>query len=424
MMQAGNPTLKSNNYDNLENKGRGPMFKKILKSYDYTLLAVVVLLCIFGLVMVYSSSMVMAVQYYGQSSDFFYEKQKTNLIISAFVLIVVALFPYKALMSNKILVPMVFLSIIGLSGLFIIGTVAGNALSWFEVGTRSLQPAEFVKLSVIIYLAAVYAKKQPYINEFNRGVAPPLAYLILVCMLIAVQPDFGTAAIIFLIAATIIFASGMNYKNIFKLGLIGISILVPIVLLLREKIFSEKRLGRFEAFIDPFGSEHGYQLSNSFISLGMGGLKGLGLGESVQKLGYLPEVHTDFIMAVIAEELGIFGVSFVLLGLGYIVLRGYYIGMKCKDPFGSLLAIGISSMIGIQAFINLAGISGVIPLTGVTLPFISYGGSSLLQMSIAIGVLLNVSMFVKYEEKYKHKAENPVPESAPLYSSGASIGRK
>lgn len=221
--------------------------------------------------------------------------------------------------------------------------------------------------------------------------------------------------IILLVAGAVIFTSGMNFKNIFKLGLFGVLLASPFILLLKDKIFAPYRLGRVEAFRDPFGSEFGYQLSNSYIALGAGGLKGLGLGESIQKLGYLPEAHTDFIMAVIAEELGAFGVGFVIL-LRVHCTEGNLISLKCKDAFGSLLAIGISAMIGIQAFINLAGISGVMPLTGVTLPFISYGGSSLLQLSIAMGILVNVSMFVNYEKKYKNKHEETNPESIEMAS--------
>ena len=177
------------------------------------------------------------------------------------------------------------------------------------------------------------------------------------------------------------------------------------LLILNDFIFSDVRKGRFLAFQDPFKYEEGigWHLANSYIAIGSGGLKGLGLGQSIQKLGYLPESHTDFIMAVIAEELGIFGVGFVLLCLGYLVLKGILVGVRCKDPFGSLMAIGISAMIGIQSFINIGGISGVIPLTGVPLPFVSYGGSSLLQLSIAMGILVNISMFVNYEETYKRK---------------------
>ncbi len=399
----------------------GYMVKKILKSYDYTLIIAVLMLSVFGLIMIYSASMVTAVQINKVDSDYFFNKQKTHLIISAIAFIFMAIFPYKAMLSNKILVPMVFISLGGLFALFVFGQATNNAQSWFELGKRSLQPSEFIKLAVIIYLSAVYAKKQSYINEFNRGVVPPLAYLFLACVLVAMEPDFGTAAIIFAIAATIIFASGMNYKNICKLGLIGFIMVAPLVLIMKDKIFTKVRMGRIEAFQDPFSTDFGYQLVNSYLALGAGGLKGLGLGNSVQKLGYLPEAHTDFIMAVIAEELGLFGVCFVLFILGYIVLKGIYIGLKCKDPFGSLLAIGISSMIGIQSFINLAGISGVIPLTGVPLPFVSYGGSSLLQLSLAMGILVNVSMFINYEEKYKNskatsQSVNVQKASGPIYN--------
>lgn len=355
--------------------------------------------------MVYSASMASAVQRYGVESDYFYQKQKLYLIVSALIFIFIALFPYKIMKSTKFLLPMVGFSIIGLLGLFLFGQVRGNAQSWYDFGFISIQPAEFVKISIIIYLSAVYAKKQAYINKFNHGVLPPLAYLVIVLGLIAFQPDFGTALIIGLIAGTIIISSGMNIKTITKLVMLGMILLSPVILVLQDEIFSEKRLERFEVLNNPFKDEldSGFHLANSYIAIGSGGVNGLGLGKSVQKLGYLPESHTDFIMAVIAEELGVWGVSFVILTLGYIVLRGIYLGLRCKDPFGSLLAIGISSMIGIQSFINLAGVSGVMPLTGVPLPFVSYGGSSLLQLAIAAGILVNVSMFVKYENKYKHK---------------------
>ncbi|SEN31036.1 cell division-specific peptidoglycan biosynthesis regulator FtsW [Mesobacillus persicus] len=387
------------------------MLKKIFKSYDYSLIIVVTLLSLFGLVMVYSASLVTR---YEVPSDFFYEKQKFNLLIALVFFIIAALIPYKAMKSTKFLLPMVVISLVGLAVLFIVGKVANNALSWIELGARSIQPAEFAKLSVIIYLSAVYSKKQSYINEFDRGVAPPLFYLAIVFLLVAIQPDFGTAGIIFLIAGSIIVSSGMNLKNIIKLVMIIMCLIAPASLIMKDEIFSETRLNRLTSYSDPFADElkSGYQLANSYYAIGSGGVNGLGLGQSVQKLGYLPEAHTDFIIAIISEELGIFGVGFVLLCLGYLVLRGIYIGLRCKDPFGSLLAIGISSMIGIQSFVNLGGATGVIPLTGVPLPFVSYGGSSLLQMAIAVGILVNVSMFVHYEEKYK-KTKEPKPTPVP-----------
>jgi cell division protein FtsW len=388
------------------------MLKKILKSYDYSLIIVIVLLAVFGLVMIYSASMVTAIQRYGYESDHFFIRQKIFLLGGAAAFLFFAIMPYKLYFNTKSLVAIVIISLVALLGLFKFGTVAGNALSWYEFGPIRLQPSEFVKVAVIIYLSAVYAKKQPYINQFNKGVLPPLVFILLVCFLIALQPDFGTAVIIILISSMIIVSSGMNLKNILKLALLGVVMSIPVILLLSDKIFSKERLERFSVLINPFAEgvaeDGGYHLINSFYAIGSGGIDGLGLGQSIQKLGYLPEPHTDFIMAIIAEELGVFGVLFVILSLGYIVLKGIFIGLKGKDPFGSLLAIGIASMVGIQTFINLAGISGIFPLMGIPLPFVSYGGSSLLQLSIAMGILVNVSMFVNYEKKYKSKDKKEI----------------
>lgn len=390
------------------------MLKKLFKSYDYSLIIAVFLLSVFGLVMVYSASTVWAIQRYGFDSNHFFVRQQIFILAGTAVFLFFAFLPYKIYQSKKALIFIVLLSFASLIGLFPFGTVRGNALSWYDLGPLMLQPSEFVKVAVIIYLSAVYAKKQSYINQFNKGVLPPLVFIILVCFLIALQPDYGTASIIVLISIAIILSSGMNFKSLFKLGLLGMVMALPVLFLLKDKIFTMERIERFQVMFNPFAEEvaedGGYHLINSFYAIGGGGVNGLGLGQSIQKLGYLPEPHTDFIMAVIAEELGIFGVLFVLLTLGYIVLKGIFVGLKSRDPFGSLLAIGIASMIGIQAFINLAGISGIFPLMGIPLPFVSYGGSSFIQLSIAMGILVNVSMFVNYERKYKLKETmNEVP---------------
>lgn len=386
------------------------MVKKILKCYDYSIVIAIILLCAFGLVMVYSASMATAVQRYGVPSDFFYQKQKMWLLCFPIIFLFMAILPYKIMQSKKVLIVFVISSIISLLGLFVFGNIAGNAESWYKFGSIKIEPAEFVKLAVIIYLSAVYAKKQDYINQFNKGILPPLIFLFFICALILMQPDLGTVIIIALIASTILLCSGLNLKALGKLMVILLIVLIPIIFAAKGFIFTEKRMGRLEVLSNPFAAKYvngaGFQLANSFISIGSGGINGLGLGKSIQKLGYLPESHTDFIMAVIAEELGIWGVGFVIMTIAYIVLRGIYIGLQCKDPFGSLLAFGISGLIGIQAFINLAGVSGIIPLMGVPLPFISYGGSSLLTLAAATGILVNVSMFVNYEKKYKNKTEH------------------
>ncbi|WP_042349068.1 FtsW/RodA/SpoVE family cell cycle protein [Bacillus massiliigorillae] len=381
-----------------------------IRSFDLVLIVTIIALSVFGLVMIYSASMIVGPAKYEVDSNYFYIKQIKNLILAAIAFTIFAIIPYKLYQRKAVLMTIVFSSIGTLLLLDVFGHTANNAQSWIKVFGMNIQPSEFIKLGVIIYLSAIYAKKQKYINNFNAGVLPPLFFLLIVCVLIFLQPDFGTMLIILLIATTIILSSGMSFKSLMKLGsilLIAAIIIVPVLFLMKDQIFTENRMGRIYSFIEPFKYEEkeGYQLVNSYIAIGSGGVSGSGLGNSIQKYGYLPEPHTDFIMAVISEELGAKGVLFVLGCLSFIILRGYRIAVKCRDPFGSLLVIGISSMIGIQSFINLGGVTGLIPITGVTLPFVSYGGSSIVILAISMGVLVNVSMFTNYENKYKLNRE-------------------
>ncbi|MBU8728110.1 putative lipid II flippase FtsW [Bacillus pumilus] len=384
------------------------MLKRMLKSYDYSLLFAIILISAFGLVMVYSSSMITSVIRYEAAPDNFFKKQLLFMIVGAVILLFTALVPYQLFSNKKFQIGMLLLSVFSLIYVYFGGHIAGNARSWIKVGPFSLQPAEFVKIVVIIYLAAVYAKKQHYIDHILRGVTPPIVIVSILCGFIILQPDYGTAFIIGMIALAMILCSGFSGKTLAKLLALFSAVMVvvtPFIILFWDKIFTQNRLGRFESFQDPFkdAGATGHQLINSYYAIGSGGFFGLGLGESVQKYGYLPEPHTDFIMAIISEELGFFGVFFVLALLGFIVVKGFYIARKCEDPFGSLLAIGISSMIAIQTCINLGGVSGLIPITGVTLPFISYGGSSIILLSGCMGILLNISMFTEYKERYKKK---------------------
>ena len=383
------------------------LVKKIVKSFDYPLMIVIFMLCIFGLIMVYSSSMISAVVRYGVASDYFFQKQKIWLIVAAFAYFITLILPYKILAFRR-LIKLIFWGMpFSLLAVAFIGHTANNATSWFKLGFFNIQPAEFAKLGLVVYLASVYANKQKSLLQPSKGTLFPVYYTLLICFFVTIQPDYGTALIIFLIAMCMVFSSGIRVSLLIKqilFLLIVATVTSPIwYLALGDEIFSEERKSRISGFLEPFkhAEDEGFQLVNSYLAIGSGGLKGLGLGESIQKYGYLPESHTDFIMAIVAEELGLFGVSFVLCLLAYIVLRGMVIARKCRDPFGSLLAIGISSMIGIQTCINLGGLTGLIPITGVPLPLISYGGSSLLLLMLSLGVLSNISMFVKYEQLYK-----------------------
>jgi cell division protein FtsW len=382
------------------------MWKRMLKSYDYSLIAAYLILCLFGLMMIYSASSVTAVQKYEVASGFFYDKQKLHVLAAFLAFSVTAIFPYKKLKAKRFLLLITGGMFITLFILFLFGTATNNAQSWIRIGGLTVQPSEFSKLVIIIYMAAAFSKKQKNINSLNNSIAPPIILLLVTVFLVAIEPDFGTAFIIMLIGLTILLTSGIKMKMLAKFTLlfamIGV-ILSPLFIWQKDNIFSEERMSRLTSYLDPFKYEEdaGYHLVNSYIAIGSGGLTGRGLGQSVQKLGYLPEPHTDFIMAVIAEELGVFGAILTIGGLAFIILRGLYTSIKCSDPFGAMLAVGISSMIGIQSFINLGGISGVIPITGVPLPFISYGGSSLILLSLSMGILVNISMHTKYEKNYK-----------------------
>lgn len=393
-------------------RGRGTMeqrlWKKIIKCYDYPLIAAVVMLSLFGLIMVYSASMVTAVTVFGVSSDYFYERQKLWVIVGLVAFAVMMMIPYKVWRNDRLVKLVFFASPLLLVAVAIFGHTSNNATSWFRIGGMSFQPAELAKLGLILYLSAAFANKRKRLAEPVKSNLFPIYYTLLICFLIAIQPDFGTAAIVFVIALCVIVSSGLRLglllKQMLFFSLLAFAVSPFWLPAVGKKIFSPERMARLYSYLDPFqyAETDGYQLINSYVAIGLGGLKGVGLGEGVQKYGYLPEAHTDFIMAVVAEELGLIGVTFTLGLLAFIVLRGLWIARRSSDAFGSLLAIGISVMIGFQTFINIGGVTGLIPITGVPLPLVSYGGTSLVLTMASLGLLVNISMFVNYEQRYRN----------------------
>lgn len=383
---------------------------KNLRYYDFTLIITPILLAGFGLVMIYSSSMVIAIVE-GQESTYYLLKQLQWFLVGFIAFVFCCIFPYKY--YQRLIKLIVLITLALLLGVLFFGTTINNAKSWFSLGPVNVQPAEFVKLGIILYLASVYSKKQDYINEFSKGVLPPLILTGVVIGLIVLQPDIGTAGIVLVIASSIILSSGIRMRHIFLLATIGIITLAIAI----PNMVTDVRVGRFTGAYQPFTAPNtdGYHLIQSYLAIGVGGLTGEGLGQSVQKLGYLMEAHTDFIMAIIAEELGFIGVVIVIGMLALIVLRGYFIARKCEDSFGSLIAIGLSTMVGIQATVNLGAISGVLPITGVTLPFISYGGSSLLVLMASMGVLNNIAMNVKKKREFHSPIEKQPRQSMHTY---------
>lgn len=374
----------------------------MIRNFDYTLIIATLLLMALGLVMVYSSSYFVALNY-NLSPSYFFNRQLLSIIIGLIIFSCSLIFPYKG--YKKLIKLLLLLTVSLLLMVLLMGQAVNNAQSWINLGGFNFQPAELAKIAIIIYLANVYTNKREYINDLNRAIIPPLVVVLGISFLILKQPDLGSMLIIVSIAGIITICSGTTWKNIFILAMPS-SILGLIFL----KFFASKeQLSRFQGAYEPFiYPADGYQLINSYVAIASGGITGRGFGNSIQKLGFLPESQTDFIISIIAEELGLIGVVMVILTILYIVIKGFLIGLKCKDSFGSLLAFGISAMIGIQAFINLGAACGLLPITGVPLPFLSYGGSSLLVLMFSMGILINISSFTKISNNDNYTNRNGV----------------
>ena len=385
--------------------------KQFIRNFDFPLFFTYLVLCLFGLVMIYSSSLVWAVGRYRFEPDYFFNRQLINLAIAFPAFFIAAFFPYKNYKRKKLMIYSVVGMLVLVFSVHFLGggenLGAQRSINLSLAGKRlgNIQPSEFAKLILLIYFASIFAKKSDAgtLDNINQSIAPPIVVLILVVGSVMLETDIGTSFIIVISAFSVLAASGIKRNTFWKLsGFITIGLLLASLLLYFkwESIMTESRTGRLLSYLNPFDyiQGSGFQIANGYIAIGSGGVKGQGLGNSIQKMGYLPEPHTDVIMAVISEELGILGSVIVIGGLGFIVLRALAIALKAKDPHARMLAAGIGSMIGIQTFVNLGGLTGLIPLTGVPLPFISYGGTSVILMSIAMGILMNVSMFVKYEK--------------------------
>ncbi len=386
-------------------------FATYIRNFDYLLFFTYVFLCLFGLVMIYSAGMMVGIMYEDGTPDYFYRKQVLNLAVGAVVFCLGAFFPYKHYSSKPVMMIGMLIMIILLVWVKVagVGLEETGSQSWISLLGMSFQPSEFAKLFIILYLGGSFYRKSlkyPSIQSVTpNDIINPILIWLLILAGVGTETDLGAFIILFFIAISVAWLSGIEGKSLTKFFVVlgGVGGLLSAVLLLfkYDTIFNGSRAGRLQAWSNPFeyADGSGYQIINGYLAIGQGGLEGVGLGQSVQKLGYLPEPQNDFIMAIIAEELGIMGVALVLLGIGIIVMRSFYIAMTTKDPLARMIAGGIGSWIGFQTFINLGGVSGLIPLTGVTLPFISYGGTSIMMLSLAMGILINVSMYYKRDKK-------------------------
>ncbi|MBM2826290.1 MAG: putative lipid flippase FtsW [Dehalococcoidia bacterium] len=354
---------------------------------DYVLLALVLILVAVGLQAVYSSTFGLAVTQY-DDVNYFLIRQSIWAVLGAIAMVVCMKIPYGFWRKASLLLMVVALAMLVLVLFPGLGVNQYGAQRWLKLGPLpAIQPSEFVKLASIIYVSAWLSGQGKRPGSFTAGFIPFMLFLGLIIPLVIMQPDMGTALIIACVMATVFFLGGGSLSHIVALGIMGVVTCVILVFV------AEYRSDRWYSFIDPWNDPagRGFHIIQLLIALGSGGLWGLGLGASRQKFFYVPGAHTDGIFAIVGEEVGFIGGLVVIVLLAAVVYKGITIVTKAPDRFGALLAAGITCWIAYQALINIGGITRSIPLTGVPLPFISYGGSSLAATMAAIGILLNIS---------------------------------
>ncbi|MDH5672042.1 MAG: putative lipid II flippase FtsW [Myxococcales bacterium] len=364
---------------------RAAKWPEVTGPADAVLMGTVVALVAFGVVMVYSASAVLAYSRH-DTGQYYLIRQGIFAAVGLPTMVLLARFDYHRLRGLTYVMlggatGLLFLSAFGL------GKTAGGASRWIRLGPINIQPAEIVKVAMICWLAYSLSKKREQIRSFSVGFLPHVLMAGFLMVLCLKQPDFGSAVMIALLTFVLLFTAGARLGYMLGAGMLALPIVYYLV------TSSEYRMRRITAFLEPFEHRYtaGYQIAESLMSFGSGGVTGIGLGDSRQKLFFLPEAHTDFISAIVGEELGFMGflglVGFFLL----LVVRGLRAAYRAPDDYGTYLAVGVTMFVGLQAFTNLAVAVGLLPTKGLVLPFISYGGSALLVNCAAIGILLNVS---------------------------------
>lgn len=356
------------------------------KKMDYLLFISVIIICIFGIIMIYSASSIWA-EFKYQDAFKYVKQQGLFFIIGIFVMLFASKINLDFLKKKANLILGVCFLLLVLVLIPGIGSIRNGSRSWFGIGGLGIQPSEFAKLGLIIFTAKYLANNQKNMNDVKKGAIPIFLVIGVFFLLIMLEPDFGTAMVMALTLIALIFISGLPFSFFIKLGILGLGGIVALI------IAAPYRMARIVSFLnpwsDPLGS--GYQIIQSLYAIGPGGLLGQGFLNSRQKHFYLPEPQTDFIFSIISEEFGFLGVLIVCSFFFFIFYRMLRIALRSSDLFCKYLAFGLAFGILIQAVLNLAVVVGLIPVTGVTLPFFSYGGSSLLMSMISVGLVLNIS---------------------------------
>lgn len=361
-----------------------------MKKVDIVLLFTILLISIFGIIMIYSASYVWA-EYKFDDPYKFVKHQLLFFVIGVVLMMMISKIDYHIYYEKANLLLIIVLSLLILVIIPGVGTVRNGSRSWFGIGPFGIQPSEAAKLVLIIFTSKYLTKNERLIKNIKKGVLPILGITLFIFALIMLQPDFGTGMIIVMSIIGLLFVAGVDLKFFLGLGAIGVIGIVALI------VVAPYRLQRILSFInpwsDPLGS--GFQIIQSLYAIGPGGLFGYGFLNSRQKHFYLPEPQTDFIFSIISEEFGFMGVVIVVSLFLTIIVRGFRIARNTNDKFSKYLAFGIIFELAFQAILNLMVVVGLIPVTGVTLPFLSYGGSSLLITLCGMGIVLNISRYQK-----------------------------
>ena len=356
------------------------------KKLDISLFIAIIILALFGLMMIYSASSIWA-EYKFNDSFYYFKRQLIFIVIGIFIMYTVSKIDYKVYYekSNKILlICFILLILVLIPG---IGSVRNGSRSWFGIGSLGIQPSEAAKLALIIFTSKYLSKNNKFVKSYKDGVFPILGVVFLFFGLIMLQPDLGTGMILVVSIISLLFIAGVNMKFFIGGGILGV---IGVIVLI---IIAPYRMDRITSFIDPWKDPlgTGFQIIQRLYAIGPGGLLGTGYLNSIQKQFYLPEPQTDFIFSIIAEEFGILGAIFVTSMFLFIIYKGLKVALKCNDLFGKYLAFGMIFQLSFQTMMNLMVVIGMIPVTGVTLPFLSYGGSSLLITMFSMGIILSIS---------------------------------
>ncbi|WP_423789784.1 FtsW/RodA/SpoVE family cell cycle protein [Limosilactobacillus vaginalis] len=383
--------------------------RKNFHYWDYYLMVPYLVLCMIGIVMVYSASSAIEMQNGGTPTSYLI-KQTIYVIMGICCLLFGANYPLKHYRTPRFLRDSTLTMIGMLLFVLVLSHAVNGAKGWINLGVINIQPVEICKIYFILYLSDRMARVRARNDHFISSGGGPWLVVALCLLLIVLQPDIGGMAINVMIVAVLFLACDFRWS-------FGISILliIPIMCyLLVEKavesgLIHGYRMARFVAFLNPFGnaSGSGSQLVNSYYAISNGGVFGSGLGNSVQKMGYLPEPNTDFIMSITSEELGLVGVSVILILLMIIICRMIQIGVRSNSMYEMLLCYGSATFILIEAFFNIGGVLGLLPITGVTFPFISYGGSSMLILSFTVGIIMNISIQQNKQRALRRGARQP-----------------